>query len=280
MFLFLLKNFKKLSNQDVIHLHDTWTFMWLLPIIPLLKKPIFMSFCGYEGYPIRMFYKLQRKFAEKVVKGNICIGPYIPKWYGTKPDYIMVGGVEVPRDIPRNHFEESAVFIGRLAEDTNILEFLECLSILKDVHGIELPLHICGDGPLRSKIKEYAQQNNLRIIMHGWVKDPQSYLIRCHYVFVSSVLSILEAMVYNRPVFTLYNNPLKKDYIYTIGGEDVMFIADSPKKLAEKLYSAIKNPEIIRPVLEQAYSFAIEQNYENMANIYLKLYHKGNVSFN
>lgn len=278
MFVFLLKNFKKLSSQDVIHLHDYWTFMWIFPIIPLLKIPIFMTFCGYDGYPPRRFPKLMVKLAEKFVKGSICIGPYLPKWYGIKPDYIMIGGVEVPRDIPRNHLEESVAFIGRLAEDTNVLEFLECLAILKDVYGIELPLHICGDGPLRSKIKEYAQHNNLKIIMHGWVKDPQNYIIRCHYVFVSSVLSILETMVYKRPVFTLYNNPLKKDYIYTIGGEDIMFIAGSPKELAEKLYSAIKNPESIWPILERAYTFAIDQNYENMTNIYLNLYRKGNVS--
>src|SRR5919112_553415 len=122
MFLFLLKNFKKLSSQDVIHLHDYWTFMWILPIIPLLKMPIFMTFCGYDGYPPRRFPKLMVKFAEKFVKGSICIGPYLPKWYGIKPDYIMIGGVEVPTDVPKNHFEESVVFIGRLAKDTNVLE--------------------------------------------------------------------------------------------------------------------------------------------------------------
>lgn len=279
MWFFLLKNFRLLVNSDVIHLHDPQTFLWVFPFVPLLKKPVFITFHGFEGYPVRRFPQIIRRIAEKVVEGNVCVGRFITKWYGTKSDYTTIGGVEVPKLPSETPIEEAAVFIGRLAEDTGILEFIEALRILKEEYRVEVPLHICGDGPLQPKIRDTARHNNLKILTYGFVKNPQNYLARCCYAFASGYLSILEAMSYRRLVFTIYNNQLKRDYLYSIpNAKNLMFITASPQELAEKLYAVIKNLKQAEPILERAFSFANEQTWEKVANMYLELYQKKKVS--
>jgi glycosyltransferase involved in cell wall biosynthesis len=271
----LLKKYKLLISNDAIHLHDTQTFMWIFPFIFLLKKPIFITFHGFDDYPIPKSAQLVRKIAEKVVDGNICVGAFLAKWYTTRPDFTTIGGVEAPQ-LPSNPpIEKAALFIGRLTKDTGILEFIQALTILKQEFGIDLPLHICGDGPLKPKIIENARQYNLEIFMHGLSKNPEDYLTMCSYAFVSGYLSILEAMSCKRPVFAIYNNPLKKDYLYSIpDANNLMVITASPKALAEKLEVVVRHPQRINPILEKAYSFASEQTWKKVANVYLELYQR------
>jgi glycosyltransferase involved in cell wall biosynthesis len=274
IWIYLIKIFGLLIDQDAIHLHDYQTFLWVFPFLPLIRKPIFMTFHGFESYPPPKHARIIRKMAEKVVKGNICVGSFITRWYGTKPNYTTIGGVETSETpLCNNHVEEAAVFIGRLTEDTGILEYIKALKILKKKYHVELPLHICGDGPLRNKILEYARCNDLKIFIHGFVENPQKFLIRYRYAFVSGYLSILEAMSLKRPVFAIYTNNLKRDYLYSIpNAKKLMFVIGSPNEMAEKLYSLIKNPEEIEPFIKHAYAFAKEQTWEKVANLYLKLY--------
>lgn len=273
MMFFLLRNFSLIKSHDVIHLHDPATFLWAIPLIPFLGKRIFITFHGFEGYPIQNIYKIIRKLAEGFTKGNICVGEFITKWYGTKPTFIIVGGVELDTKIYDNYNEESAVFVGRLEKDTGILDFIDCLSILKDRHGIDLPLHICGDGSLRSKVIQNAKDKNTKIILHGFVENVRTYMLNSHYVFATGYLSILEAMYCKRPVFSIYDNPLKKDYLYSIPETDnLMFVAGSSQELVTKIYNVIKSSELEKSVLEKAYVFANNQSWDNIANTYLNLY--------
>ncbi len=276
MWFFLLTKYRELVRNDVIHLHDYQTFLWILPFIFLIRRPIFVTFHGFEKYPIPLFAKIIRKFTEITTKGSICIGNYISKWYGTRPVYVTIGGVTIPdRVILNNSTEKAGVFIGRLDKDTNILELIEALVILNNNYHVELPLHICGDGVLKSQIESYAKKNNQKIFEHGFVAYPQSYLLLCRYAFVTGYLSILEAMSYKRPVFAIYTNPLKKDYFYSIPNvEELMFIAASPKELAEKLSLAIKNPVKTELICEQAYQFAKFHTWSEVAIMYLKIYQK------
>src|SRR5665647_404197 len=69
-----LRNSQLIVGNDVIHLHDYETFLWMLPFILFLRKKTFITFHGFEGYPILMYSKIVRKIAEKTVKGSICIG--------------------------------------------------------------------------------------------------------------------------------------------------------------------------------------------------------------
>ncbi len=83
---------KLIETSDIIHCHDV--FFWYLPFRFLFPfKKIFMTFHGYESYPVSKKEILIRKISENLSLGNICIGDFITKWYGTKPTYVTYGAV-------------------------------------------------------------------------------------------------------------------------------------------------------------------------------------------
>jgi glycosyltransferase involved in cell wall biosynthesis len=153
------------------------------------------------------------------------------------------------------------------------MELLNSLSIVKGKYGITIPLHICGDGPLRSFVLDYTEHNNLITILHGFVPHPEKFLAKCRYAFVTGYLSILEAMSYKSVVLTIYSNPLKRDYLYSISkAENIMIIASSPEELAENIYCATINPDQTNLISQRAYEFAIQQSWHKLAILYLELY--------
>lgn len=81
-----------LKRADIIHCHDV--FFWYLPFTFFLRKKVYTTFHGYETvFPPQQKAILIRKLSEKLSQGNICIGAFIEKWYGTKADIISYGGV-------------------------------------------------------------------------------------------------------------------------------------------------------------------------------------------
>jgi glycosyltransferase involved in cell wall biosynthesis len=270
---YLIKNFKLLLKTDVIHLHDTQTFLWLLPFIKLIRKPVYITFHGFDKYPIPSASRILRKLAEKMLAGNICIGEFLKKWYSTEPNFVTIGGVEPPIQTTNQPRVPQALFVGRLAEDTNILDFVEAINMLKAQFNVNLPLHICGDGPLRNAITDKASRNKLNITLHGFTLETQKHLAVSSYGFVTGYLAILEAMANNLPVFAIYNNPLKKDYLNSIpNNQEIMTIASSPQDLANKLNQAIGNQNQLNETTKKAHEFARSQTWDKVADLYLKLY--------
>ena len=83
-------------DADIIHCHDV--FFWYVPFRFLFpEKKVFTTFHGFEGYPVKKKEILVRKVSEFLSRGTISVGSFIKKWYGTNSDYIIYGGVDVPR---------------------------------------------------------------------------------------------------------------------------------------------------------------------------------------
>ncbi len=87
------ENKQLLDWADVIHAHDV--YFWLIPYKLLNPfKKTFVTFHGWEGkYPVPYKNIVVRKISEWLANGNICVGDYISKWYGTKADFVIYGGV-------------------------------------------------------------------------------------------------------------------------------------------------------------------------------------------
>lgn len=264
-----------IKDADIIHCHDFSTFIyWYMPfrfLYPL--KPVFITFHGFEGIiPIPQRILFKRKVAEFLTKGNICVGDFIPKWYGTKATFISYGGVDIPPAV-NNTNSEGAVFIGRLEKDTGIMTYVNALKILKRKYGIDLRVNICGDGSLRGLIERFVRENELNVKLQGFVKNPTDYLTKSKFAFVSGYLAILEAVVNKKLVFSIYENELKKDYLILMqNSKSMMVVAPSPEELAEKIVYYYKNPEKAEEKINNAYNFAKEQTWENVMNTYLKLW--------
>lgn len=269
---YFLKNVRLLLQADRIHLHDYETFLWVLPFVAFIRKRLFITFHGYEGYPVPKAAWLIRRIAENLVCENICVGTFIAKWYGTKCQHFTIGAVERSTSLISPEKDEG-VFIGRLEPDTGIMELIKALSILKSEYGLELPFHICGDGSLKKKLIDISNENNLTLFMHGFVTDPQKYMLSPRYSFVTGYLSILDAMISKKIVLSIYSNPLKMDYLYSIPKvEKMMFIASSPSQLAKNLKMIMARPEIGQSMIERAYRFAEEQTWAKAAEMYLEVY--------
>jgi glycosyltransferase involved in cell wall biosynthesis len=273
IWLFMIKNFRIIVRNDVIHLHDFQTFLWIFPFLPFINRPVFITFHGFEKYPISRLARSLRRIAETCTSGNICVGGFIEKWYGTTASCVTIGGVAASSCNSVDSIEDNCLFIGRLAEDTNIMSLVEALAILKNNYNVKIPFHIYGEGPLSIQIQSLAEREGIIIILHGVTTNPSEQIVKSKYVFASGYLSILEAMILEKPVFALYDNPLKKDYFKSIPNvERLMFIAGSSKDLADDLFWAIKHPMEVKLLTDRAFAFAQQQTWAKVSSNYLELY--------
>ena len=264
---------KIIISADIVHCHDV--FFWYLPFRFLYPtKKVYTTFHGYEGNNIpNTKAKLMHKLAEKLSYGNICVGDFLKKWYGTKPTFVTYGAVNLSDSKTKNSKtnvsqKNSAMFLGRLEEETGILEYLKALNFLQE-RRIILSLDVYGDGALKSESLNYSKTHNLRVNFKGFVGNASSFIKNYEYVFCSRYLGILEAMALQKPVFAQYNNEIKRDYLqmapfakYISITSDAALISNAVENYMEK-----KNLEVTR-----AYLWVKNETWEKMVNLYLRLW--------
>lgn len=86
-----LSHLNLIFSSDIIHIHDI--FFWVLPFRSfLLRQKLFITFHGYEGNdPPNLKQIFWHKLAEKLTRGNICIGDFHHKWYKVTPTFVSYG---------------------------------------------------------------------------------------------------------------------------------------------------------------------------------------------
>jgi glycosyltransferase involved in cell wall biosynthesis len=244
---------------------------WYLPVRWMLpRRPAFLTFHGYEGYPIPLEARLLRRIAGRAALGSICMGEFICKWYRCRCDAVSYGGVDASAEVPEPR-EDTAVFIGRLEPDTGIAEIIEALRLLRE-GGRSLPLTVCGDGSLRARLENAARAAGIQAEFVGRVAEPRAYLLQARYAFVTGFLAILEAMACRRLVLSIYDTPIKRDYLELFPARDAIVIAGSAGELAARLAERLDAPERSRELLDRAQAFAHEQTWRKVAETYLHVY--------
>lgn len=253
-----------LVNADIIHCHDV--FFWYLPFRFLYpKKSVYTTFHGYESFPLKKKAIIIRKISEKLSRGNICIGDFIPKWYGTKPTYVSYGAVELPAYKKEKKIStNSALFFGRLDEQTGVLEYLKAYEFLKNKIS-RFSLLVIGDGEQKKKIDK-------KIKVLPFQANPEKYFEKYHFAFVSRYLSILEAFAAKRPVVALYDTPIKEDYLRLAPFVRFIIIEKYPEKIAERMIDLLNNPAKEKKMVDAAYTWVEKQTWEKMVDLYLKLW--------
>jgi len=255
-----------IEKADIVHCHDV--FFWYLPfrfIYP--TKKVFTTFHGYESYPLKSRYLLMHKISEILSNGNICIGDFIKKWYKTNPTFISYGGVEIPNlksQIQNKVKPESAIFIGRLDEQTGILIYGKAVKIIKKINP-DFDFLIIGDGKLKPEIDK-----NIKILKA--VNNASEYFRNFNFAFVSRYLSILEAMAAKRLVFAAYDNLIKEDYLRMSPFADYIIIFNSPSELVSKISYYLDNPRAQERMVDAAYAWVKKHTWKEMANTCLKLW--------
>lgn len=262
----LFRNYNIINNADIVHCHDV--FFWYLPFRTLFPfKKIFTTFHGYEDYPLKRKDIFIHKVSEKLSNGNICIGDFIKKWYGTRPTYVTYGAVgisNIKSQISNKVKNDSAVFIGRLDEQTGIKTYVEAVKIMKKKIP-DFKFEIIGDGKFRNKVEK-----DFKVL--GFKNNPEKYFAKCSFAFVSRYLSILEAMAAKRLVFAVYDNPIKEDYLKLTPFSQHIVICGSTLELISKLIFYLKNSKEKDKMIKGAYNWAEDNSWEKLADGYLKLW--------
>lgn len=233
----LLKILPEFIKADIIHIHDV--FIWYLPLrFILFLKHVFITVHGWEGkYPIPLKNILYKKFAGFLSKKTICVGKYIEKYYKIKADKIIYGASSGKIILEPKKQKNLIVFLGRLEEDTGILEFFKFLEKNKGKYKVVF----LGDGNLRKKAEKYGK-------VKGFVKNPKKYLLKAEYCAPAGYLSAIEALEASCKLLLFYHNELKKDYWQL-----------SP------FYKIKENPEKAKKFLQQ-------NTWEKLAKTYLDIW--------
>jgi glycosyltransferase involved in cell wall biosynthesis len=258
----LWQNRDLISQADAIHAHDV--YYWFIPFKFLYpKKKSYITFHGYETYPIKTSTILMRKLSEKLATGNIIVGDFIKKWYGTKPNYVIYGGVDIPKKENIQPKKNSAIFIGRLDEHTGILEYSKAYSMIRKSFN-DFSFTVIGDGKFINRLSK-----SIKIESSFNASDE---ITKYEFAFVSGYLSILEAIASKRLVFALYDNPLKEDYIKMSPFNEFIICAKTASELSEKINYFINNPSEKTKYIERAYEWVRDKTWENVAKTYLRLW--------
>ncbi len=265
-----------IRNADVVHCHDV--FFWYLPFRFLfLRKPVYTTFHGYEGNSIPNKKAIfMHKISEKLSYGNICVGDFLKKWYGTKPTFITYGAVDfqkikeyINKKSNAKKTNSKIIFFGRLENETGIIKYLEALKILKK-KGITLTLDIYGEGSLKEAVNKYKEANNLNINLKGFIMNIESVLNNYEYVFCSRYLSILESMAFRKPIFAEYNNAIKKDYLQMAPFAKYISISKDGNEIAKSLEEFLLKEKRLN--VEDAYAWVRTETWDKMVDTYLKLW--------
>jgi glycosyltransferase involved in cell wall biosynthesis len=270
-----------IAAADIVHCHDAYSFLhfylpscWLPP-----RRPVFATFHGYERYPIPREAIRRRRFVRRRVRNALCMGDFICRWYDTSCYAVSYGGVDPVADPPPLPSEPSALFVGRLAEDTSILLYLEALAVLRADYGRRLRLTIVGDGPLRPIAERYAEAQGLWTRFLGAMEDPAPLFGEAQFAFVSGYLAIWQALAHRRLVFALYDNDLKRDYLEGFpDARGTLVIADAPAELAARLSEFLGDPEAAAERVERGTRLAAENTWERVAETYLSMYRRHGVA--
>lgn len=258
----MLLNFSLVIKADIIHIHDV--FYWILPyriFIPF--KKVYMTFHGYEGYPVKKRWIISRKIAEYLTNGNICVGDFMRKWYFTTPSTVIYGAVSpiTKNEKPKT---ENAVFFGRLDDQTGILEYLEAYTIIKKIYP-KFSLTIVGEGRLRNKISK-------GIRVEGFARDIDHIISKHRFIFVSRYLSMLEALVQGREIIAVYDNPIKRDYLLMSPFKKYVSIAGNGREIADLVIKSLKNPNLNQKRTKEGKIWAQNSTWTKIAKKYIKLW--------
>lgn len=269
----IFKNLNTLFKADIIHVHDV--MWWLLPFYFLLWNKIYITFHGYEGNDEPKFNQIfWHKLANILTRGNLCVGSFHQKWYKVNPTITTFGAVKSLENKSGGTLKsknKKIIFIGRLAADNGIINYLKALKILKD-KGHNYSLDVYGDGPLLKKSRKFVKKNNLKVVFHGAVNNAQKFLPKYNLGFISRYLGILEALSAKVYVIAQYNNQIKKDYLKLSPFGEWIDIVSSADNIADAVLSKQKLTQKDLNNIKKSQKWANAQTWERMTENYLKLW--------
>ncbi|MEM2142386.1 MAG: glycosyltransferase family 4 protein [Candidatus Thorarchaeota archaeon] len=270
--LWVLTNRRLLGNPRLVHIHDPVPlFYWYLPLRVLwARKPVFMTFHGFESDPPKFRFVLLKRAASLLVDGTMCIGTFLRSVYRAGCEDYSPGAVDTGRP---GETREGAVFVGRLERDTGILEYIEALMKLRVNHGHRLTLVVCGSGSLEGEILSMARDLGVTVDLRGKVEDPSDTVGSSRVSFAAGYLSILEAMAAGTPVVGVARSHLKMAYlsfVRELGGP--ISVQSTSDGVAREVARLLDDEQMWHHISKTSRAFATRFTWEYLAGQYVSLW--------
>jgi hypothetical protein len=128
-----------------------------------------------------------------------------------------------------------------------------------------LSIKFLGDG-------DYSFQAQKVGKVLGFQTYIQDHLQEAHWIIASSYLSILDSLAAGRQVFSLYSNPLKKDYLTTYPAATSLSISSSPEELASNFLKEYQQTKPHAQLINTAHNWALDQTWKKLTDQYIKLW--------
>lgn len=268
----LVSNLGLMMKFDIVHFHDfhtMWDYGWLgYALLKAMRRKFYITFHGWEGvFPPNRKVVERRRTCERRAEGNICVGHYLCKWYGTNASIVSYGGVR--RYTGTTSTDAYIVYVGRLAEDTGIFDYLKAWEIVG--HSMSgMKFIVCGDGLLKTELEEYVGSRSLKNVeFTGFITRPDEYVKNARLVLTSGYLSILEAFSMRKPVVATFDNQLKRDYLEMMpGSAELLWVAQGSAEIARYIAEAMSDDEKVG----KAYEFSLRNSWTKVKNDYYTLW--------
>lgn len=261
----VIKQKQLFKEADIIHLHDV--FWWIIPLYPFIFHKLFITFHGHESNnepnQKAIFW---HRLANKLCRGSIAVGGFHEKYYKVRANYVIYGACDLEQVPVKRKFSKKIIFVGRLAPEIGILQYLEALKILKDKQ-LHYHLDVFGDGQLMNQAKNYSKKHQLDVIFHGTVAEAEQLFSNYEIAFVSSYLSICEALKQNCRVIAHYSNNFIKDYLSMSIYQDYILMANNALAIAQAIIKPSRTKKIDRKIGDTL-------SWPTIADTYQKLWQK------
>ncbi len=182
--------------------------------------------------------------------------------------------IEVCKKLEINPNKIYFLYVGRLTINKGIEDLLYVFNELKSIYT-ESSLILIGDGPLKKKILDYVEKNNLkeRISLKGRLSHDEI----CYYYNISSILFhigisgglpnvIIEGIASGIPIIASENNANKE---YVKGGTGIIINAGNKQELKNAIIKILEKPDKFSgkiPVIIKEFSY--EKFGEKLENVY------------
>ena len=265
IWLWMLINVWLFFTADIVHIHDVFWWYWPIRVLFPWKK-LYITYHGFEAGSLPSKKAVRaRLLAALCSRGNICVGSWIQKWYGTKPTYITYGGASCAQTMEKKkHIGIRALFVGRLEEDTGLVAYIEAVKNIKNV-----TVDIAGGGKLLSQVQAAARKNS-RITYLGVSNNTCSLYGAYDVIFASSYLSMIEALQCDVPVIAYAQDLLKQDYLNSFPVATEIAIVSTIEQIQTEL-EKISTKEITQRT-KKACLWARQQTWKKVYLVYKKLW--------
>ena len=286
-------------NLDLIHFHELLvpytTWHWLkYSSVPNLAT--LHSGWNCHQHPNRWtnYYRLVHHFTHSHLQATIGVSPLAnlcnhqllaPQHY-TIPPIIEIDQIQQPLPTPqalKNKRFRHLLFLGRLDNRKGCRHLIEAFALIPPTQRQQLQIHLIGDGPNRTKLKQRIHQLHLQaqIHFHGALKGKQkiAYLQHADLYLAPTTkgesfgMVLIEALAAGLPLIAGNNEAYQatlKDYPYP----EYILDPHQHQLFAQKISQLLNNPHHQHQIKTWAKTFVNQFSPKVIAQQHLNIYHQ------